>query len=102
MEFIKINLIAIWYKRVSVKSFWPVNTQEDFDRYLNEQLGRLETDYIDFYLVHSIRSQSWPGLKEIPINDCLDRAIKDGRIKYAGFSFHDKLHLFKEYITFKL
>lgn len=79
---------------------WLVNTQEDFDRYLNEQLERLETDCIDFYLVHTIKSQLWPVLKEIRINDCLDRAIKDGRIKYAGFSYHDKLPLFKEVVDY--
>lgn len=79
---------------------WLVETGEDFDRYLNEQLERLETDYIDFYLVHTIKSQLWTVLKEARINDCLDKAIKDGRIKYAGFSFHDKLPLFKEVVDY--
>jgi len=79
---------------------WLIQTREDFDRYLNEQLERLETDYIDFYLVHTIKSQLWPGLQRTRIDECLNRAIKDGRIKYAGFSFHDKLTLFKEVVDY--
>lgn len=68
------------------------------DTYLNEQLERLETDVIDFYLVHSLNKSLWPVLKEAGINEFLDQAIKDGRIKYAGFSFHDEIGLFKEIV----
>lgn len=68
------------------------------DKYLNEQLKRLETDHIDFYLVHNINSKVWSTLKKAGINEFLDQALKDGKIRYAGFSFHDKLNLFKEVI----
>lgn len=77
-----------------------INTREDMDRYLNEQLERLQTDHIDFYLVHGIGSHVWPKLKELGIGEFMDGAIKDGRIKYAGFSFHDKLDLFKEIVDY--
>jgi predicted aldo/keto reductase-like oxidoreductase len=70
------------------------------DRYLNEQLERLETDVIDFYLVHSLNKGVWPILKEAGINEFLDQAIKDGRIRYAGFSFHDQVGLFKEIVDY--
>ena len=79
---------------------WLIKTSEDMDKYLNEQLKRLETDSIDFYLVHAINRQMWSTLKEAGISEFLDRAIKDGRIKYAGFSFHDKLDLFKEVVDY--
>jgi uncharacterized protein len=75
---------------------WLIKTREDMDRYLNEQLERLDTDHIDFYLVHSLNASTWPNLKELGISEFLDQAIKDGRIKYAGFSFHDKIDLFKD------
>ncbi len=77
---------------------WLIKTREDMDRYLNEQLGRLETDYIDFYLVHSLNAGTWPLLKEAGIAEFLNQAIQDGRIKHAGFSFHDEIGLFKEIV----
>lgn len=79
---------------------WLIKTREDMDRYLNEQLARLETDYIDFYLVHSLNASVWSILKEAGISEFLDQAIKDGRIKHAGFSFHDKLDTFNEIIDY--
>ena len=58
---------------------WLIQTREDMDAYLNEQLERLETDYIDFYLIHTIKSQLWPVLKEAHMTEFLDQAIKDGK-----------------------
>lgn len=79
---------------------WLIKTRADMDKYLNEQLERLETDFIDFYLVHSLNADVWPVLKEAGISEFLDQAIKDGRIKYAGFSFHDQAGLFKEIVDY--
>ncbi|TCL36921.1 hypothetical protein EV210_107186 [Anaerospora hongkongensis] len=79
---------------------WLIKTRADMDRYLNEQLERLQTDHIDFYLVHSLNSGVWPKLKEAGISEFLNTALKDGRIKYAGFSFHDQKELFKEIVDY--
>ena len=79
---------------------WLIKTRADMDKYLNEQLERLNTDTIDFYLVHAINKTTWITLKEAGIVEFLDQAIKDGRIKYAGFSFHDKLDVFKEVVDY--
>jgi uncharacterized protein len=68
---------------------WLVKTHEDCDKYLNEQLVRLQTDHIDFYLVHALGKGSWEKMKSLDVGKFLDRAIADGRIRYAGFSFHD-------------
>lgn len=77
---------------------WLIKTREDMDRYLNEQLQRLQTDMIDFYLVHSLNSHSWKTVHELGVGEFLDSAIRDGRIRHAGFSFHDKISLFKEIV----
>lgn len=79
---------------------WLIKTREDMDKYLNEQLERLETDKIDFYLVHALNKGSWENLKKLGIDEFLDSAIKDGRIRYAGFSFHDKLEVFKDIVDY--
>lgn len=77
---------------------WLIKTRADMDTYLNEQLKRLETEVIDFYLVHALNKGVWPVLKAAGIREFLDQAIRDGRIKYAGFSFHDEGGLFKEIV----
>ncbi|MDR7868431.1 MAG: aldo/keto reductase [Sporomusaceae bacterium] len=79
---------------------WLVKTRADMDRYLDEQLARLETDVIDFYLVHNLNKGVWPILKAAGIDEFLGQAIKDGRIRYAGFSFHDQVGLFKEIVDY--
>lgn len=79
---------------------WLIKTREDMDKYLNEQLERLQTKTIDFYLVHSLNAATWENLKKLGIDEFLDSAIKDGRIRYAGFSFHDKLEVFKGIVDY--
>lgn len=74
---------------------WLVETQQDCDRYLNEQLKRLQTDQIEFYLLHSLDRDRWPKLESLGGLEFLDRAVKDGRIGCAGFSYHDELQYFK-------
>jgi len=77
---------------------WLVKTRADMDKFLNEQLERLETDSIDFYLVHGLNISSWKNVRENGIVEFLDKAIRDGRIKYAGFSYHEKQEYFNEIV----
>jgi predicted aldo/keto reductase-like oxidoreductase len=77
---------------------WLIKSREDMDRCLDEQLKRLQTDQIDFYLVHGLMKPFWENLHSLGVTDFLDDAIADGWISYAGFSFHDELSLFKEIV----
>jgi len=79
---------------------WLIETREDMDKYLNEQLERLEIEYIDFYLLHTLNKKVWEKLKSLGVDEFLDSAIEDGRIKYAGFSYHDKAEYFNEIIDY--
>lgn len=74
---------------------WMVESREDCDKYLNEQLKKLRTDRIEFYLLHSLDKTRWPQLKSLGVVEFMETAIRDGRIGYAGFSFHDDLDVFK-------
>ena len=58
---------------------WEIETYEDCDRYLNEQLERLDTHYIDFYLLHAVNKNYWDKVKKFGILKFLDRALADGR-----------------------
>jgi predicted aldo/keto reductase-like oxidoreductase len=77
---------------------WLVEKRKDMDKYLDEQLKKLQTDHIDFYLVHSLMKDSWEKMESLGVKDFLDDAISDGRITYAGFSFHDRYPVFKKIV----
>jgi predicted aldo/keto reductase-like oxidoreductase len=77
---------------------WRVQSAQDFDRFLDEQLKRLDIDKIDFYLLHGLNHQQWPKLRDLNIIKSAESAIKDGRIGHLGFSFHDEFLAFKEII----
>lgn len=69
---------------------------EDFDKMLNEQLERLQTDYIDLYLLHTLDRETWDN-KVIPyrVLEQAEKALAEGKIKHLGFSFHDNLDAFR-------
>ncbi len=77
---------------------WFIKAREDFDRFLNEQLDRMQTDHIDFYLLHGMNKLRWPKLRDLDVLKWAEGAIADGRIHHLGFSFHDDLEAFKEIV----
>lgn len=77
---------------------WLVKTTADFDRLLNEQLERLQTDHIDFYLLHALNKGSWQKILDLGLIQEAEKALADGRIRHLGFSFHDKLDTFKQIV----
>jgi uncharacterized protein len=74
---------------------WFISSRADMERYLNEQLRRLQTNHIDFYLVHALTGELWNKVSQAGIREFLDAAKADGRIRHAGFSFHDEAPQFK-------
>lgn len=68
---------------------WEMQAEADFDRILGLQLERLRTDHIDFYLMHALQRDWWNRMKDLGVRASLDRALADGRIRHAGFSYHD-------------
>jgi predicted aldo/keto reductase-like oxidoreductase len=77
---------------------WKIEEASDFDRFLDEQLGKLQTSHIDFYLLHGLNAGRWPQMRDRGVLAWAERAMADGRIGHLGFSFHDKYEVFQEII----
>ena len=75
-----------------------IDSKTSPDKILNQQLKRLNLDYIDFYLLHGINKDTWDKSKQIDIISWLEKKQKDGKIKHIAFSFHDDFDVFKEIV----
>lgn len=87
--------------KIATKSpTWLIHQADDFDKFLNEQLVRLRTDQIDFYLLHGLDKQKWHNtILPLKLLEKAEAAIRDGRIGYLGFSFHDQYEAFPEIVA---
>lgn len=79
---------------------WLVKTADDVDKYLEEQLTKLQTDHIDFYLMHAMGKERWDKMVKIGCVERLAELKKQGKIRYMGFSFHDKYEVFEEILNY--
>lgn len=86
-------------EKVTLASKAPVGRftcPEDFDRYLDKELERLQTDHIDVYLLHALNLDRWNNaVLKYDVLASAERAKNSGKIRYLGFSFHDSLDVFK-------
>ncbi|MCK5045998.1 MAG: aldo/keto reductase [Candidatus Heimdallarchaeota archaeon] len=84
---------------MSKNPLWEVKKAEDFDHLLDEQLAKLEVDYLDIYLFHNINKKRYNEvIQEFNLFDKMKEAKKKGKIKHIGFSSHDKPKNIKKYI----
>ncbi len=97
-EFLEKNNLRDKVKLATKLPSWAIKTKDDMYKYLDEQLQRLRTDYIDFYLVHTLTKEFWSNLTQNGLFEFLDDIKKKGIVKHIGFSFHDDLDLFKEIV----
>ncbi|MBA7705705.1 hypothetical protein ES703_114541 [subsurface metagenome] len=77
---------------------WDVQSYKDFDRFLNEQLKKLQDEHIELYLLHCLNKKEWEKVRKLEVFKWAEKAIADGRIGYLGFSFHDEFDVFKDII----
>ncbi len=76
-----------------------VNCEDDVERIFNEQLEKLDVNYIDFYLLHAVNNDSWDNrVVKYNIMPKLEKLKAQGKIRHIGFSFHDDLWVFKKVI----
>ncbi len=76
-----------------------VKRSEDFDTYFNEELKRLKTDYVDYYLLHMLNdASSFERLCELGLKEWIKSKKDAGQIRNIGFSFHGGTAKFIELI----
>ena len=76
-----------------------VHNREEMEALLEEELKKLQTDHIDFYLMHGINKKNWEYAKSIGAPEFFDDMKKAGKIRYKCFSFHGPYDEFEEIIT---
>lgn len=77
---------------------WLVKEKDDFYKIFNEQLENLRTDYLDFYLLHSLDIKRFREMVDLEVFDFLDDLKEKDLVKNIGFSFHDEYEAFEEII----
>ena len=72
-----------------------VRKADAFDRYFDEELKRLRTDHIDYYLMHMFTDpEEWENLKRLGILSWVEEKKKAGAIRNFGFSYHGNTAMF--------
>lgn len=80
---------------------WDVKVREDATRIFYEQLAHLQSDYVDFYLLHALNRDRFREMRDLGVIDDMVELQKQGKIRYLGFSFHDGYEAFEEILTYR-
>jgi predicted aldo/keto reductase-like oxidoreductase len=86
--------------RVTIATKMPmeaVHNRAEMEALLAEELGKLQTDHIDFYLMHGINKEKWEYFKSIGAPEFFDDMKREGKIRFKCFSFHGSYEDF-EYV----
>ncbi len=87
-------------EKVTIATKMPMEAVKDrasMEALLAEELAKLQTDHIDFYLMHGINKEKWEYFKKIGAPEFFEDMKKCGKIRYKCFSFHGPYEDF-EYI----
>lgn len=80
---------------------WKVQSLKDVDTIFAEQLSRLQTDHIDFYLMHAMDKERWDAMLKLDVVKRLEELKEEGKIRFLGFSFHDSYEVFEEILNYR-
>ena len=79
---------------------YMINSRSAIDKYFAEELKRLRTDYVDYYLMHHMTDYAqWEKLKALGIEEWLAEKKASGQIRNVGFSFHGDTDTFKRILN---
>lgn len=72
-----------------------IKSREGMEKLFNEQLKRLKTDYVDYYLMHMLTDiATWEKQKKLGVLDFLEEKKSSGAIRQIGFSYHGNSDMF--------
>ncbi len=77
---------------------WDITDINTVEEIFVRQLEKLQTSYIDFYLLHAIRKSNWQTVLDLKVLSLLEKYKAQGKIRNIGFSFHDSFAFFEEVI----
>lgn len=78
---------------------YMIKSRDGLEKAFREQLRRLRTDYIDYYLMHMLTDiATWDKLKKMGIESWMEEKIKSGQIRHIGFSYHGNTNMFCQLI----
>lgn len=77
---------------------WLVQSAGEARAVFEEQLNRLQTDHIDYYLFHGLNAGRWDKIQDLGLLPLLEEWKSQGKIGRAGFSFHDGYFVFEKII----
>lgn len=89
-------------EQVSIATKLPhymIKSMEGIEKTFEEELRRLKTDYIDYYLMHMLTdTDTWEKLKKMGIIEWIETKMKSGAIRNIGFSYHGHTDMFKQLV----
>jgi hypothetical protein len=77
---------------------WLIKSRADMTGRFEEQLQRMQTDHVEFYLLHALNAERWHNLRDAGVLEWAHERIREGRIGYLGFSFHDSNAVLREIV----
>ena len=78
---------------------YMIKSRNDLDKYFNEELNRLRTDHVDYYLMHMLTDvKTWERLKDLGIEEWLKEKKEKKQIRQVGFSYHGNSDMFCQLI----
>jgi uncharacterized protein len=95
--FVGEALSGVWRKKVHLATKMPLlhlSQKEQMESFLTEQLKRLRTNYLDFYLLHGLSGEVWDRMKNLGVREFLDKKIAEGKLRFPAFSFHGQVEDF--------
>lgn len=87
-------------KLVTKLPLWSCNSEEDLQKYMDEEMERLQVDHIDIYHLHNLFEANWEKVIKFHAIDFMKKQKAAGKISYIAFSCHGQLDHWKKVVDY--